>query len=72
MIVVLVLVTFSEPLGIGAAVTPARVLDAGAEPFTVVPEGWLVPFADEALAAAPLREDDELGETGAVWCSSVD
>jgi len=51
------LVTFSEPLGIGVAVTPAELLDEAD------PEVLPVPFADEALAPALLEDGAGLEES---------
>ncbi len=60
-IVSFVLVTLSEPLGIGLAVTPTKVLAAAdaTEASVVLPEGLLVAFADE-VTAAPLEVAGEL------------
>lgn len=74
MIVVLVLVTFNEPLGIGVAVFPMNVVAAAdaSEAVVEVPGGLLVSCLDEALVvAAPLDEGDRLVEIRAFVCSSV-
>ncbi len=74
MTVVLVLGTFSEPLGMGVAVTPTKVVAAAdaSKALIDVPGGLLVSCLDEALAAAPLDEGDRLVDIEVVVCSSVD
>ena len=69
MIVSLVVVTFSEPLGIGVAVTPAYVLlaaDACEGSIVLREEAW-VSAADEVLAAAPLSDEDNSDADIVAW-----
>ena len=66
--VVLEVVTFSEPLGIGRAVAPTKLLVAAAVPFPL-----LVPFAAAvALAAGPLEEWRRVDEAAARELSWVE
>lgn len=59
-----VLVMFSEPFGIGDAVTPAKVLEA-----IDASKVLSVPLPNEAVAAAPLEEGD--GIERSVWLETV-
>lgn len=72
MIVTLVLVTFSEPLGIGVAIPPMKVVAAAdaSGVFVDVPDG--VPCLDEALKASPLDDGDGFDDAEVLVCSSVD
>lgn len=72
-IVSFAVVTFREPLGIGDAVTPAKVLAAAeaSEADVALPDEVEVPFAGEVVAAAPLAEKDGL-EPEAVERTLVD
>lgn len=73
MIGVLVLVTFSEPLGIGVAITPTKVVAAADASGAIVEdiERLLVSCLDEALAVVPLDDANEFVATEVVVCSSV-
>ncbi len=73
MIVTLVLVTFSEPLGIGVAIPPMKVVAAADDAsglFDDIPDG--VPCLDEALKASPLDDGDGFVDAELLVCSSVD
>ncbi len=74
MIGVLVLVTFSEPLIIGVAVTPMKVVAAAdaSEAVVEAPDRLLVSNLDEVLAAPSLEDGGELVDTEVDVCSSVD
>ena len=74
MTVLLTLVTFNEPFGIGLAVAPMKVL-AAANVFEAIATEWegsFVAMAEEVEAAALLNEEDGTEETEGFEYTSVD
>lgn len=73
--VLVVSVTFSDPLGIGVAVTATDVVAAAgaSEVLEELPDiPPLIPSVDEILAEAPLDEGNRLADVEAIDCPSVD